>query len=315
MKVNTKKILTILVLLGSVVGLDTVQATAATSATSSWWVPTASQPIEWQWELDHALNRSSSTDMGYGDTTASAAPAANPTVYDIDGIDNPASTVSALHSLGDKAVCYIEVGTAGNYYSASEEGVLTTYYAQLKSAGDLGRKLSGYPEYFININASSAVSIIENMIDLQCGAKGFDGVETDLDETFNNNEGKTGFTITESNEVSYLQTLANYMHSLGLAWFAKDTDDLGSPSFSNDVEPFADAVITEQCNEYGTCSDLGNFIGNKAIFNAEYTCGGNSQCTTVTKAETDFCAYDNANGFNGVLFDINLDGKVRVPCR
>ena len=113
MKVKTKKILTALVLLGSVVGLDTVQAAAA-SATSPWWVPTASQHIEWQWELDHALNTSSSTDMAYGDTPASGAPAANPTVYDIDGIDNPASTVSALHSLGDKAVCYVEVGTAGN---------------------------------------------------------------------------------------------------------------------------------------------------------------------------------------------------------
>ena len=148
-------------------------------------------------------------------------------------------------------------------YSASEEGVVTTYYAQLKNAGDLGRKLSGYPEYFININAGSAVSIMENMIGQQCGAKGFDGVETDLDETFDNNEGRTGFTITESDEVSYLQTLANYMHSLGLAWFAKNTDDIGSPSFSNYVEPFADAVITEQCNEYGTCSDLGNFIGTR----------------------------------------------------
>jgi len=34
--------------------------------------------------------------------------------FDVDGIDNPASTVTALHNLGDKAICYIEVGSAAN---------------------------------------------------------------------------------------------------------------------------------------------------------------------------------------------------------
>jgi hypothetical protein len=268
--------------------------------------------IEWQWELDHALSLSSATDMGYNDKTYTGAAAPDPTVYDIDGIDNPASTVTALHALGDKVVCYIETGDAGNYYSASEEGIATTYYAQLSAAGDLGAKQSGYPEYYLNINAPSTLTIIESMIKQQCSAKGFDAVETDNDETW---QYSTGFSITEANDETYMSSIANYIHSLGMAWFVKNCDDVGNASFCNAMYPLADAVISEQCNQYGTCTDLGDFIGHKAIFNAEYTDGGNNQSTTVTAADTEFCPSDNASDFNGELFDVDLDGQVRVPCR
>ena len=85
---------------------------------------------------DHPLNIDSADDMG------DAGPNA---LYDIDGIENPASTVTALHSLGDKVICYIEVGAAGNYYSGAEEGIPVTYYAQLEAAGDLGSEIRGIP--------------------------------------------------------------------------------------------------------------------------------------------------------------------------
>ena len=126
--------------------------------------------------------------MGTNDLLPNGAAAPAPLVYDIDGIENPASTVSALESSGKKTICYIEVGTAGNYYTAAEEGIATTYYAQYQTAGDFGNKLSGYPEYFLNINSASTVAITEAMISQQCAAKGFNAVETDLDETFNGNE-------------------------------------------------------------------------------------------------------------------------------
>jgi hypothetical protein len=240
--------------------------------------------------------------MGYDQTTYTGAPAPDPTVYDIDGIDNPASTVGALHALGDKVVCYIETGDIGNYYSASEEGLSSTYFAQLQSAGDLGNQQQGYPEYYLNINASSTLTIIEAMISQQCAAKAFDAVETDNDETW---QYDTGFSISEAQDESYMTAIANYIHSLGMAWFIKNPDDVGDTSFSDAMYPLADAVITEQCNEYGTCADLGDFIGHKAIFNPEY----------VPTAAASFCPSDNAANFNGVLFDVNLDGDTRVPCR
>ena len=64
-------------------------------------------------------------------------------IYDIDGIINPRSTVTALHAQGKHVVCYVEVGAAGNYYSAAQEGIATTYYQQLHSAGVFGKKVPG----------------------------------------------------------------------------------------------------------------------------------------------------------------------------
>ena len=154
-------------------------AVTTTTTTGGWWHP--SGLISWQWEIGHPLSLSNATDMGTNDVLPNGSPAPYPEVFDIDAVLNPSSTVAGLHALGDKAICYIEVGTAGDYYSASDEGIAQTYYAQFQAAGDFGSKLSGYPEYFLNINSASTVSIVESMIQKQCSAKGFDGVETDLD--------------------------------------------------------------------------------------------------------------------------------------
>ena len=272
---------------------------------SSVWQP--AQNSEWQWEIGQALSTTNTTDMGTGITAFSGntAPATNPTVYDIDAIENPASTVTALKGLNDHVICYIEVGTAGDYYTAAQEGTATTYYAQLSAAGDLGSKLSGYPENFLNINSTSTVSIIESMIQQQCAAKGFNGVETDLDETFGGNEGSTGFTITQANEEAYLTTLANYMHSIGLAWISKDLSDTGLQSFVSDMEPLSQGMIDEQANQYGTINLDNVFLqAGKPIFDAEY----------APETQAEFCSYDNANNINGVLFPVNLNGP-RQPCR
>lgn len=278
----------------------TTTTTAITATT--WWKPASGANLPWQWYLAGALNTSNATEMGTNDKLPNGQAAPAPKVYDIDGIENSKATVTALKALHKRVVCYIEVGTAGNYYSAASEGIPATYYNQYKTAGDFGNKLSGYPEYFLNINSASTVAITEAMINQQCKAKGFNGVETDLDETFNNNEGKTGFTITEANEEAYMTTLANYMHSLGLAWIIKNPDDIGDASYADAMYPLADGVITEQCNQYDTCGFLSKYEGHKAIFNAEYSL-----------ATSKFCASDIAKGINGTLFNVNLNGS-RQPC-
>ncbi len=276
--------------------------TPATVLPTSWWVPPLGV-VPWQWELDHTLDLSNTTDMGTNDTLPNGQPAPDPVVYDIDAIDTPASTVAALHAMGDHAICYTEVGSAGNYYAASEEGLATSYFQQFKDAGVLGRKLSDYPEYFLNINSQATLNIVEDMIAQQCYAKGFDAVETDLDETNNENEGNTGFTITESDEQNYLTALAGFMHSLGLGWIAKNLDDTGD-NFATIMEPLADGMITEQCNQYDTCGALSAYVGTKAVFNAEYP----------PETTSEFCVSDNALGFNGALFPVALNGP-RHPCQ
>jgi hypothetical protein len=291
--------LTMVAALCSSVGVSVGSAAAVTHrAASSWWVPSlGTQP--WQWELSHPLKLTRPKDMGTDDKLPDGQPAPSPVIYDIDGIINPASTVTALHAMGKHVVCYVEVGAAGNYYSAADEGIPTTYYDQLRSAGEFGGKVSGYPEYYLNIQSSATVAIVESMIAKQCAAKGFDAVETDIDEEYGDN---SGFPLTKSIEETYMTTLAHYMHDLGLGWWIKNPDDTGD-SYASDMEPLADAVLTEQCNQYASCGLLARYQGHKAVFNAEY------------KLRTkQFCASDDAAGFNGAKFNVGLTGT-RMPCR
>jgi hypothetical protein len=278
---------------------------AAVQPAAHVWRPPAD--ADWQWELGVPLDLRNPHLMGTGVRAYNGdrPPGDNPRIYDIDAIENPAATVRALHRRGDHVICYVEVGAAGNYYSAAQEGVRTTYYRQLLAAHDLGRRLSGYPERFVNINASSALSIIKSMIRKQCAAKGFNGVETDLDETFGNNEGPTGFRITQADEERYLTRLASYLHHLGLAWIAKNLDDTGRPSFVDYLEPLAQGIITEQCRQYRTCALLRPFEGaRKWIGDAEYP----------PETQAKFCRQDNAADLNGILFRPSLTGA-RKPCR
>jgi hypothetical protein len=281
------------------------------SATGIWWQPANSgldNGPEWQWELDHPLRVGNATDMGTAATNAAGQVAADPTVFDIDGIENPASTVTALHKLGDKAICYIEIGSAGNYYAAADEGIPVTYYAQLKAAGDLGAKMAGYPEYYVNVNSPSTVSIIESMIRQQCAAKGFDAVEPDIGDSYTD---KNGFGITEVQNAAYDNTLGTYAHSLGLAWGEKNGDQ--DPSFAMLQEPVADFLLTEECNYYHTCAGVTApyVAAHKLVLNAEYTDDwGTSRVADLKK----FCSADIAGGIDGVLFTSALSGQ-HHPCQ
>ena len=281
------------------------------SAAPTWWHPTpTSGPNngpEFQWELGHPLNLNRIADMGTGRLNAAGQVSAKPTIYDIDGIENPASTVTALHAMGAKAICYVEIGSAGDYYAAADEGIPVRYYAQLKAAGDLGAKMAGYPEYYLNIKAPSTVSIIESMIRQQCANKGFDAVEPDIDDSYTD---KTGFNITEAQNVVYNQTLAAYVHSLGLAWGQKNGDD--NPAFSKALEPTTDFLLTEECSFYETCGIVTPpyVQAGKLVLDTEYTNDwGNKISTDLAR----FCPADISGGINGTLFTADLAGQ-RNPC-
>ncbi len=295
-------------------GTSTTPTTPTTPVTTptSVWQP--AEDTDWQWEIGTPLVTSNTSLMGTGVTAfnGDTAPGDNPKIYDIDAIQNPASTVAALHAMGDHVICYIEVGTAGNYYSAADEGIATTYYQQLQNAGVFSsNSLSGFPEKFINYTNPAAVSIIESMIKQQCANKGFDGVETDLDETWGGEEGTPQFspaaTLTQANEEAYLTTLANFMHANNLGWISKNLDDEGSASFVSDMQPLSQGMISEECNVNASCNLLTPFLNAKKwIGNAEYTSDGTTQAK--------FCASDNNLNLNGVLFNVNLNTQ-RAPCR
>jgi hypothetical protein len=281
----------------------TVRCIATPPPPPAWWtLPTG--VVSWQWVLNHPLSLSSASDMGTDDFLADGSPAPSPTVFDIDGIINPASTVAALHARGDHVICYVEAGSAGNYYSAGQEGITASYYAQLQAAGALGNTLPGYAqERFVNITSQTAVGIVEAMIKQQCSAKGFDAVETDLDETYTGYDGATGFPLTEGDEQVFDTTLATYIHSLGMGWIAKNLVDTGD-TFATTMEPVADGLLTENCNQWNQCGQASAYTAHgKGVLNAEYNLSTNQ-----------FCAADDAAGVDGARIDTSVDGW-RQPCR
>jgi hypothetical protein len=271
-------------------------------ATDWWSLPTGQ--VSWQWVLNHPFNLHSSRDMGKDDFLPGGGRAAAPTVYDIDGIVNPKSTVAALHAKRNRVICYVEAGSAGNYYSASQEGIATSYYDQLQAAADLGNTLPGYPaERFVDIRAASSVRIVEAMIRQQCSVKRFDAVETDLDETYTGYDGLTGFPLTKANERTFDTTLAKYIHSLRMGWIAKNLVDTGD-NFATIMEPYADGLLTEDCNQWRQCGQAAHYIAHgKGVLNAEYHL-----------STSQFCRADNAARIDGAHLDTGVDGY-RQPCR
>jgi hypothetical protein len=295
---------------GPAVAVNDASTTTAAKAVT-WWRPKDTGPnngAEWQWELDHTLSLSSASDLGDGALNAAGLKAPNPTVYDIDAIDNTKAIVTALHKRGDKVICYIEVGAAGNYYTAASEHIKTSYYAQLKAAGDLGKAVPGYPEYYLNIRKGSTVRIIKRMIRQQCRSKGFNGVEPDIDDSYTD---VTGFGITEAQNIAYDKKLGAYAHSLGLAWGQKNGDN--DAAFSKALEPTTDFLLDEECNFYDTCAIVTPpyVAAGKLVLNAEYTDDWGSDTATDL---AQFCAYDESHHIDGVLFTVDLAGQ-RNPCK
>lgn len=266
---------------------------ATPSAATGWWQPTAGN-IPWQWELNHEINLNSAADMGTNSKTYAGVSAPNPIVYDIDGFNNTTADVTALHSLGKKAICYVEVGAAENYRPD---------YSQFPASA-LGNAVLGYPyEKYVNINDSTVVSVIKNRINM-CHQKGFDGVEPDIDDSYGFN---TGFNLTLQDEVDYLTNLSNYAHSLGMAWGLKNGADSGSPvAFLSAMVPHVDFVVAEGPFDQNTSQYFYPLFNNanKAFFDAEYSSAPNS-----------YCPISIADNMNAVLFSTSLDGSQRITCQ
>ncbi len=129
-----------------------------------------------------------------------------------------------------------------------------------------------------------------------CQSKGFDGVEFDNVDGYSN---KTGFPLTYQDQLNYNVWLANSAHSLGLSVALKnDVDQV------NDLLPYFDWSLDEQCFQYKECDKLLPFIkANKAVMEVEYKLN-----------PSQFCPEANAMNFNSMKKHLNL-GPYRVACR
>jgi hypothetical protein len=248
-------------LCGAVVVLCLV---AAAPAAAAWWTPP--KALTWYWQL-------------------TGTPKVEPVMAtDVDGFDTSAASVAQFHALGQRMICYIDVGTAENWRPD---------YGEFPAA-DLG-KANGWPgELWLNVTDPAIRPIMAARFQM-CRQKGFDAVEPDNMDGYENS---TGFNITAAQQLAYDEWVANEVHSLGMAVFQKNDPDQASQ-----LEPYFDGVIDEQCNQYSECGEYSSYLAAaKPVLNAEYTGG------------TSFCSADRAAGIMGALYSVNLDGSTYEPC-
>jgi hypothetical protein len=236
-------------------------------AQGGWWKPP--KQLTWYWQLTGKVD--------------DAEPVA---AYDIDGFENSAAEVAALHAEGKHVICYIDVGTA--------EKFRPDYHEFPKSV--LGRS-NGWPgEHWLDIRQLVVIEPIMTARFQMCREKGFDAVEPDNIEGYAN---KSGFPLTAQEQVTYNEWVATEVHSLGMAVLQKNDGEQTPELFG-----YFDGALSEQCNQYDECADFQPYLAaGEPVLNAEYH--------LPTKQ---FCAADEAAGIMGARYNLALNGKRFEPC-
>jgi Glycoside-hydrolase family GH114 len=234
----------------------------------SWWIPP--KHLTWYWQLQGSIKN--------GEPVAA---------YDIDGFDNSASEVAALHGQGKHVICYVDVGT---YEPGRPDSGKFPASVQ-------GADVEGWPgEKWLDVRQLSLLEPIMTARFRVCKEKGFDAVEPDNMDGYENG---TGFPITAQQQLAYDEWVAGEAHALGMAVFQKNDGEQAAQLVSH-----FDGALNEQCNQYAECSSYRPYLNaGKPVLNAEYGSSSGS-----------FCAADNAAGIMGARFDLDLTGSTFEPC-
>ncbi len=213
-----------------------VASTSTPSTRIQIWRPAPG--TTWQWQLDTPVDES-----------------VNAQVFDIDLFENDATVVAALHAKGAKAICYTSVGSREDWQPDA-----------VKFPPEIvGKDYPGWPgEEFLDIRQIDKLApIILARLDM-CKAKGFDAVEPDNIENFNED---TGFPLTYDDQLKYNRWLVEQAHARGLSIGMKNDGD----QVTDLVNDF-DWALTEDCFYQNWCDQMKPFIQQgKAVFAAEYT--------------------------------------------
>ncbi|PHR59036.1 MAG: endo alpha-1,4 polygalactosaminidase [Arcobacter sp.] len=241
----------------------------------SWYKPSLS--TSWQWQLSGALNSSYPVEL-----------------YDIDLFDTDQQTINNLHQEGKKVICYFSAGSYENWRDDKD-----SFDSSL-----LGNKLDGWEgEKWLDISSNLLIPIMKARLDL-AKSKGCDGVEPDNIDGYTNN---TGFALSANDQLAYNKFLANEAHKRGLSIGLKnDVDQV------QELEPYFDFAINEQCHQYNECDSLEPFIlKDKPVFNAEYKAAYVDN--TDSKRDT-MCADALSAQFQTLVLPLNLDDAFRITC-
>jgi len=226
----------------------------AKPASGSLWVPTPGESYQIQYD-------------GKLDLTVNAD------IYDVDMFDTSAKVVSKLHAMGRKVMCYISVGTWEKWRP---------------DAGQFPKSVIGKPdghwkgERWLDIRQTSILEpIMANRLAL-CKQKGFDGVDPDNLDGYEN---KTGFPLTYDEQLTYDTWVAQQAHADGLT-----ADEKGDNDQVKDLVKVYDFAVVEECYKQGWCNEFQVYTQtNRLVVDVEYNL---SQQDFEDKACPDTAQYD-----------------------
>jgi hypothetical protein len=227
--------------------------------------------VSWQWQLKGPTRPGDLLDVE---------------MYDVDGFEGSRRLVEAMHDRNIRAVCYVSAGSWEEWRPDAER-----FPAEV-----LGRS-NGWPgEKWLDIRRLDVLGPIMKDRIAMCARKGFDGIEFDNVDGYQN---RTGFPLTGTDQFAFNVWLANTAHEHGLAAFLKN--DLGQ---IRALEPYFDGAVNEQCHQYDECSRLSRFVDEgKPVFGVEYRLDA-----------PEFCPAANRRNFDFLQKRLELDAW-RVPCR
>ena len=206
-----------------------VVALPAPTACSSCFMPTRldanGHPMSWDWQLQGRLVFRK-VDM-----------------FDIDGFDTPTGVVKAIHRRAgrtlshERAICYLSLGSWERYRPDERRWPRAA----------LGLTLGGYPdEHWVDVRQ---LRVLEPLIDARlrmCARKGFDGVEVDNIDAWDN---RSGFPLTPQDAEAWLAAIADEAHKLGMFVLWKN-----DPYLASFGERYFDGALSEQCFSFRECT-------------------------------------------------------------
>ncbi len=201
------------------------------------WIPV--QAASWQWQLSGLP-----ADLGV-----------DAEVYDLDLFETGPETIADLHARGRSTICYLSAGSWEDWRPDAADFPDVV----------IGEKYAGWPgERWLDVRRIDLLGPIMTARLRMCREKGFDAVEPDNIDGYDND---TGFSITYDDQLRYNRWLASEAHALGLSIGLKN--DAGQAA---DLALDFDWALTEDCFDQGWCESMSPFLqAGKAVFAAEYT--------------------------------------------
>lgn len=211
-------------------------------------------------------------------------------VYDLDMFDTPAKVVARLHRMGRRAMCYVDVGTWENWRPDADEFPKSV----------LGHRDGHWKgERWLDVRQTAVLEPIMGRRLDRCRKKGFDGVDPDNLDGYQN---RTGFPITYQEQLAYDTWIAKAAHDRGLT-----ADQKGDNGQVKDLVKVFDFAVVEQCYAQGWCDQFAVYTKtNRLVVDVEYF---HNRTRFVNKTCPDTAKYDE----NAILKRLELTAWI-VTC-